>query len=33
MAMIGRSGLPSDKRYRVWEMWKAGDSLSSLRRP
>jgi IS30 family transposase len=30
MAKIGRPGLPSMKRQQVWEMWKAGDSLSMI---
>ena len=30
MAKIGRPGLPSDKRQLVWEMWKAGDSISVI---
>ena len=30
MAKIGRPGLPSTKRQQVWEMWKAGDSLSRI---
>jgi IS30 family transposase len=30
MAKIGRPGLPSDKRQQVWEMWKAGDSISVI---
>lgn len=30
MAKIGRAGLPSAKRQQVWEMWKAGDSLSVI---
>ncbi len=30
MAKIGRPGLPSAKRQQVWEMWKAGDSLSVI---
>ncbi len=27
---MGRTGLPSDKRQQVWEMWKAGDSISVI---
>ena len=30
MANIGRPGLPSEKRQQVWEMWKAGDSMSVI---
>ena len=30
MAKIGRPGLPSTKRQQVWEMWKAGESLSTI---
>ena len=30
MAKIGRPGLPSDKRQQVWEMWRAGDSISVI---
>lgn len=30
MAKIGRPGLPSNKRQQVWEMWKAGESLSVI---
>ncbi len=30
MAKIGRPGLPSDKRQQVWEMWKAGKSISVI---
>jgi len=30
MAKIGRPGLPSAKRQQVWEMWKAGDSISVI---
>jgi IS30 family transposase len=32
MAKIGRPGLPSGKRQQVWEMWKAGDSISEISR-
>ncbi len=32
MAKIGRPGLPSTKRQQVWDMWKAGDSLSEISR-
>ncbi len=32
MAKIGRPGLPSDKRQQVWEMWKAGSSISEISR-
>ena len=32
MAKIGRPGLPSEKRQQVWEMWKAGSSLSEISR-
>ncbi len=30
MAKIGRPGLPSDKRQQVWEMWKAGKSITVI---
>jgi hypothetical protein len=30
MAKTGRPGLPSDKRQQVWEMWKAGKSISVI---
>lgn len=30
MAKIGRPGLPSDKRQQVWELGKAGTSLSVI---
>lgn len=32
MAKIGRPGLPSQKRQQVWEMWRAGSSLSEISR-
>ena len=32
MAKIGRPGLPSDRRQQVWEMWKAGSSISEVAR-
>jgi len=32
MAKIGRPGLPSEKRQQVWEMWRAGSSLSEISR-
>ena len=32
MAKIGRPGLPSEKRQLVWEMWRAGGSLSEIAR-
>ena len=32
MAKIGRPGLPSDRRQQVWEMWRAGSSLSEISR-
>ncbi len=32
MAKIGRPGLPSDRRQQVWEMWKAGHSISEIAR-
>ena len=32
MAKIGRPGLPSDRRQQVWEMWKAGGSISEIAR-
>jgi IS30 family transposase len=30
VAKIGRPGLPSDKRRQVWEMWRAGASISVI---
>lgn len=30
MAKIGRPGLPESERRRVWELWKAGRSFSSI---
>lgn len=32
MAKIGRPGLPSEKRQRVWEIWRTGNSLSEISR-
>jgi IS30 family transposase len=32
MAKIGRPGLPSERRQLVWEMWKAGSSISEISR-
>lgn len=32
MAKIGRPGLPSDRRQQVWELWKAGASISEISR-
>jgi len=32
MARIGRPGLPSERRQHVWEMWKAGSSISEISR-
>jgi IS30 family transposase len=32
VAKIGRSGLPSDRRQQVWELWKAGASISEISR-
>ncbi|MEO9249296.1 helix-turn-helix domain-containing protein [Citricoccus nitrophenolicus] len=32
MAKIGRPGLPPEERQRVWEMWKAGTSISEISR-
>ena len=32
MAKIGRPGLPSQRRQQVWEMWKAGSSISEISR-
>jgi hypothetical protein len=32
MAKIGRPGLPSQKRHQVWDMWKAGRSISEISR-
>ncbi|WP_440713929.1 IS30 family transposase [Gordonia sp. FQ] len=32
MAKIGRPGLPSDRRQQVWEMWRAGSSISEISR-
>jgi IS30 family transposase len=32
VARIGRPGLPSDRRQQVWEMWKAGASISEISR-
>ena len=32
MAKIGRPGLPPEERQRVWDMWKAGSSISEISR-
>ncbi|XKH53986.1 IS30 family transposase [Citricoccus nitrophenolicus] len=32
MVKIGRPGLPPEERQRVWEMWKAGSSISGISR-
>lgn len=32
MAKIGRPGLPSARRQWVWDMWKAGSSISDIAR-
>jgi IS30 family transposase len=32
MAKIGRPGLPSERRQLVWELWKAGSSISEISR-
>ncbi|MCA1695419.1 MAG: helix-turn-helix domain-containing protein [Actinobacteria bacterium] len=32
MAKIGRPGLPSEQRQRVWEMWRVGHSISDIAR-